>query len=98
MRTALNAVQKRTANDAVLADAERWNEEQKFLEDLRGLLWGQSWPNGASWATIARDAGVSPATISKFAIGETKRPTVFTVRKIALYFGYRMTFVKDKRK
>lgn len=88
--TKLNSVQKRAANDA-LADAARWNEEQKFLEDLRGELWKSSSP---TWAASAAETKLSPATICHFAQRTTLRPRFFTVRRIAAYFGYKLTFIR----
>ena len=88
----LTVVQKRTANSAV--DNPLYDEEQKFLEDLRGELWGRGGSISSSWAEVAKETKLARSTISNFATGQTKRPTVFTVRRIAMAFGYAMRFVK----
>ncbi len=91
----LTAVQARTANSAVSLP-ENYNDDVKWLEDLRGELWGRGGAINGSWKEVAKSINLAPSTVSKFATGVTKKPSIHTVRRIAEAFGYFMTFVKRK--
>jgi transcriptional regulator with XRE-family HTH domain len=54
-----------------------------FVEDLRGHVRNAH----VTWANLAADANVCVSTVSKFAYGETKRPTFRTVFRIADALG-----------
>ena len=69
------------------------NEEDQFIEDLRGMVWSGSVTGKRSWKDIAEESGLNVATVSKFASGDTKRPHLLTIRRIVRACGYRMAFV-----
>ena len=91
-RGALTAVQKRTANSAVAEPIKGSDDEHKFLEDLRGDIWSGS--SKETWKEMGDKAGLSPATVSNFATGNTKRPSLFTIRRLLAARGFRLTWVK----
>lgn len=68
-----------------------------FLEDLRGEVRNSTRGQNASltWKQLAADASVSVNTVSRFAYGETKRPTFRTVFRIAEVLGMHLTW--DRR-
>lgn len=80
-RGALTDVQKRTANSAVVAS----EDEHKYLEDLRGELWAKL--GDQTYKQISDKAGLSYGTVHNFAVGNTKRPSIFTVRRLAKAVG-----------
>lgn len=92
----LTLVQKRTANSAVSAqDAD----EARFMEDLRGLVWARAGAEGKTWKALAAEARLAHQTVQKFASGETKRPNLFTVRRLVLALGCRLEIsVPPRRK
>lgn len=92
----LSDVQKRTANSAV-SDKNLDDDEVKFLSDLRGLIWKKGGSVGGSWKVLAEKAKLNNRTIQKFANGETKRPQLFTIRRMCLAIDYVMT-VKPRSK
>lgn len=86
----LTTAQKRTAQSAVTDYKE--DEDAKFLEDLRGFIWKEA----GTWDGFAAKAGVANRTVARFASGETKRPTVHTIRCMLRALGYRLTWVRGK--
>ncbi len=68
-------------------------EEDPFLEDLRGLVWSDERTNHRSWDQLAREAGISYATVRNLAVGETKRPHLRTIHKLLLAMGFRFAVV-----
>ncbi len=92
----LNTVQKRTANSAVsLADLD--TDEVQFLSDLRGLVWKEGGTKHNSWKDLGEKARLNPKTIQRFASGETRRPQIYTVRRICQAVDWVMT-MKPKGK
>jgi DNA-binding phage protein len=89
----LNTVQKRSANSAVIGE----DDEQKYLADLRGMLWNSGGAVDGSWKKLAEKAHLNARTISKFASGETIRPQLFTVRRLFQAVDYEME-IKPKKK
>jgi DNA-binding phage protein len=94
LKPKLTLVQQRTANSAV---ANIDDEEVQFLEDLRGAIWGKAGATNSSFKVLADNTKMHARTISRFASGETKRPQLFTIRKLLKAVGLRMTWAKDKR-
>lgn len=78
----LNDVQKRSANSAIDP------EEDEFLEDLRGLIWKEAGRPDGKWKHLAEKANLSDRTIARFASGETRRPQVFTIRRMIKAIDY----------
>jgi hypothetical protein len=93
-RPNLTLVQKRTANSAV---AVQDDDEVKFLEDLRGAIWGKAGAIQGSFKAMAADAKLHISTISRFASGETKRPQLFTIRRMLKSVGLKMTWTLEKQ-
>ena len=91
----LTLVQKRSANDAVAPVVDE--DEKKFLEDLRGLIWAKGGSQGGSWKSLAERANLNARTISRFASGETRRPMLFTIRRMFVAIDYVMTIVPRGR-
>lgn len=85
----LSLVQQRTANSAV---TDENSDETQFLEDLRGAIWGKAGATRGSFKALAQDAKISDRTIARFASGETKRPNLFTVRRLLAAVGLRLTW------
>ncbi len=86
----LNTIQRRTANSAV-SNANLDDEEVKFLADLRGLVWAKAGKIGMSWKSLAENANLNYRTVQKFASGETRRPQIFTIRRICQAVGFVLT-------
>jgi DNA-binding phage protein len=87
-------VQKRTANSAI---ADESGDEAEFLEDLRGVIWGKAGAIASSFKALAAEAKLSDRTIQRFASGETKRPNLFTIRRLLKAAGWRMTWAREPR-
>jgi len=66
---------------------------QDFIEDLRGIVWNSAKETGLSWDELAREANLSPQTVSRFAYGETKVPTSRTLFQLVTVVNLRMAFV-----
>lgn len=90
----LTLVQKRSANSAV-ATADP--EEAKLLEDLRGIIWSKAGSTKGNWKTLAAKAKLHPRTVSKFACGDTKRPQLFTIRRMFAAVDYAIDFRPIKK-
>lgn len=84
----LNIIQRRAANSAIADD------EDKFLEDLRGRLWANGGAVDGKWKSLAERANVSPRTISRFASGDTKKPQILTIRRMFGALSYAMEIKK----
>lgn len=52
---------------------------------------------GVSWREMGADAGLSPQTIKKFAMGETTRPSFQTVVLLAQYAGRVVTIGRERK-
>jgi DNA-binding phage protein len=89
----LNAVQKRSANAALNSE----DDEEKFLTDLRGIIWHRTGAVGGNWKTLAEKAHLNPRTIAKFASGDTRRPHLFTIRRMFQAVDYTMEFKPMKK-
>lgn len=87
MKPKLSLVQQRTANSAV-AGSEEENDEAKFLADLRGLVWKSQGQDVRGWKGLAEKARLSDKTVARFASGETKKPHLFTIRRILVAIDY----------
>jgi hypothetical protein len=72
-------------------------DEAAFLEDLRGLLWAKAGSRDGKWQNLAARARLHRTTIAKFAQGTTKRPQLFTIRRMFIALDYVMTIVPRKR-
>jgi len=92
----LTDVQKRSANSA-LAEGVDADDEAKYLEDLRGVVWKEAGTGSGSWKSLAEKAGLADMTVRRFATGETKRPTLFTIRRMLAALNYRLTWQKIPR-
>lgn len=82
----LTLVQKRAANAALTSEDE--DDEARFLADLRGLIWEKGGAQGGSWKDLAARAKLADRTIARFASGETKKPQLFTIRRMIQAIGY----------
>jgi hypothetical protein len=64
---------------------------QIFLADLRGKV-RVKLAKGATYESLSVGMVVAPKTIQNFVEGVTKRPSSWTVERIAWRLGYRVTF------
>lgn len=62
---------------------------QDYIEDLRGIVWNSVAETGMTWKQLAEAAELSVLTVSKFAYGETKKPSSETVFKLEDAVGLR---------
>ena len=81
----LNDIQKRSANSAMSAEE---TDEMRFLEDLRGLIWKEAGRPDGKWKDLAEKARLHHKTIQNFACGTTRRPQLFTIRRMCLAIDY----------
>ncbi len=89
----LNTVQKRSANSAIVGE----DDEQKFLADLRGMIWNSGGSVDGTWKKLAEKANLNARTISKFASGETMSPKLFTVRRLFKAVDFEMKIEPVKK-
>lgn len=89
----LTLVQTRTANSAITPED---GDEMQFLEDLRGAIWGKAGRGAGTFKDLAAEAKLSPQTVSNFASGQTRRPTLFTIRRLLHAVGLRLTWTIRK--
>lgn len=87
-------VTPKKVRERVAFDRERAADFEIFLEDLRGMVWNSSRAHDLTWTQLAIRANVTLPTVSKFAYGETKRPTFPTVFGIARAIGARLRIAK----
>lgn len=52
---------------------------EDYIEDLRGIVWNSVKETGKTWADLAADASLAISTVSRFAYGDTKKPSSATV-------------------
>ena len=90
----LTLVQQRTANSAVSNEDP---DEALFLEDLRGAIWKRAGATRDSFKAMAAETKLSERTIQRFASGETKRPQLFTIRRMLASVGMRLTWTMRKK-
>ena len=64
---------------------------QIFLADLRGKVRAKL-TKGATYNSISEGMVVAPKTIQNFVEGVTKKPSSWTVERLAWKLGYRITF------
>ncbi|MFM2424208.1 MAG: hypothetical protein RLZZ70_599 [Candidatus Parcubacteria bacterium] len=65
---------------------------QIFLADLRGKV-HVALRAGRTYEQIADGLYVSPRTIQAFAEGKTRKPSSFTVERLAMALGFRLAIV-----
>lgn len=85
-----NVVSLRSANSSASA------KEDRFIEDLRGLVWSDERVNKRTWEQLAVDANLSYSTVRNFASGTTKRPHMTTIDKLIGAMGFRFAIVPSK--
>lgn len=86
---------ERLAEEA--ADQAIADDEAKFLEDLRGLLWAKAGSRDGKWQNLAVRARLHRTTIAKFAQGVTRRPQLFTIRRMFVALDYTLAIMPRKR-
>lgn len=65
---------------------------QIFLADLRGKLHA-ALKSGRTYEQLADGTYVSPITFRRFAEGETKKPSSYTLLRLTQALGYRLALV-----
>lgn len=72
--------------------------EDKFVEDLRGLMWKRgAFGKATTWKQMAEKTTLAPATVQRFARGDTRRPTFRTIFLLLEASGYRLQLPKARR-
>ena len=73
---------------------EEDTELQKIIGDVRGLLfelYGKR--TGRNWSDVKAETRLCTSTISNFAMGLTRSPSVNTIKKLAGAVGYKFRLV-----
>lgn len=64
------------------------------MEDLRGIVWNSIKDRGLTWTELSRITNLTIGTISRFASGETKRPSSYTVDALADAVGLEVRYIR----
>ncbi len=61
---------------------------EEWVDDLRGRLFRAYGQRGVNWGHVAHSARLSPATVSNFAQGITRKPHAYTLFRLAVALGW----------
>ena len=82
-----NVVQLRTRNSGATED------EDEFVETLRGLVWSDARSTNRTWEQLADQANLCYSTVRNLASGDTKRPHARTLNRLLKAMGFRQAIV-----
>lgn len=65
-----------------------------YIEDLRGIVWNSIKETSKTWTALAADANLAVSTVSRFAYGDTKKPSSATIFALERAVGIRAARVR----